>query len=301
MKIRIVLVVWAMVAALPAQAALNVFACEPEWAALAQELGGERVKAASATTALQDPHHVEARPSLVARVRSADLIVCTGAELETGWLPVLLQQGGNARVRLGNPGYFEAASFVALLDKPVKMDRAQGDVHGAGDPHVQLDPRRLLPIAEALTARLQALDADGAAVYAQRGRDWQAKWKANLARWEKEAAPLRGVPMVTQHRPPYLVDWLGLVNVATLEPKPGVEPSGAHLAQLAATLAKTPARLIVRAAYHDARPANWLAEKSGLPVAVIPFTVGGSEAARDLVGLYDDTIHRLLAAAGARK
>ena len=98
----------------------------------------------------------------------------------------------------------------------------------------------------------------------------------------------------------YLVDWLGLVNVATLESKPGVEPSGAQLAQVAAALAKTPARMIVRAAYHDARPANWLADKSGLPVAVIPFSVGGSDAAKDLVGLYDDTIRRLLAAAGAK-
>lgn len=294
-------IVAAALLALPARAALNVFACEPEWAALAQELGGERVKATSATTALQDPHHVEARPSLVARIRNADLVVCTGAELEAGWLPVLLQQGGNARVQPGNPGYFEAASFVTLLDRPAKLDRAQGDVHGAGDPHVQLDPRRLLPIAEALSKRLVDIDRDGAATYIERGRAWQANWKVQLARWEKVAAPLKGVPVVTQHRPPYLVDWLGLVNVATLEPKPGVEPSATHLAQLAATLAKTPAKLIVRAAYHDARPANWLADKSGLPVAVIPFTVGGSDAAKDLVGLYDDTLRRLLAAAGAGK
>lgn len=290
-----------MLLTLPADAALNVFACEPEWAALAQELGGERLKAASATTALQDPHHVEARPSLVARLRSADLVVCTGAELEAGWLPVLLQQGGNPRVQPGQPGNFAAATFVTLLDKPARLDRAQGDVHGAGDPHVQLDPRRLLPVAEALSQRLAEIDRDGATYYAERARAWQATWRQHLSRWEKEAAPLRGVPVVTQHRSPYLVDWLGLVNVATLEPKPGLEPSAAHLAQLAASLTRTPAKLIIRAAYHDARPANWLADKSGLPVAVIPFTIGGSGAASDLVGLYDDTIRRLLAAAAGRR
>src|SRR5690242_15430164 len=105
----------AMLAAAPAHAALKIFACEPEWASLAQELGGDQVTVTTATTALQDPHHIEARPSLVARVRQTDLVVCTGAELEVGWLPVLLNQAGNAKVQPGQPGYFEAASFVQRL------------------------------------------------------------------------------------------------------------------------------------------------------------------------------------------
>jgi zinc/manganese transport system substrate-binding protein len=136
--------------ALPARAALNVFACEPEWAALAKEIGGQRVAVASATTAQQDPHHVEARPSLIAHMRRADLLVCTGAELETGWLPVLLARSGNAKVQPGKPGYFEAAAFVELLDVPTTVDRSHGDIHAAGNPHVHTDPRRLAIIAERL-------------------------------------------------------------------------------------------------------------------------------------------------------
>ncbi len=298
--IRILLMLLLSIAALPARATLHVFACEPEWAALAQELGGDRVQVTSATSALQDPHHIEARPSLVARIRNADLVICTGAELETGWLPLLLQQGGNPRVQAGSPGHLEATAGMALLDRAAHVDRAQGDVHAAGDPHIQLNPHRLLPVAEALSKRLAEIDREGAAAYAERSREWRAKWKQNLARWDKDAVPLKGLTIVTQHRSPYLEEWLGMVTVATLEPKPGVEPSGAHLAQIAATLARTPARMIVRAAYHDPRPANWLTEKTGLPVAVIPFTVGGSDAARDLTGLYDDTIRRLLVASGAR-
>src|SRR5438067_1860710 len=126
--------------ALPAFAALNVLACEPEWAALATELGGDKVKASSATTALQDPHRIEARPSLIARTRNADLLVCTGLELEVGWLPVLLQQSGNAKLLPGQPGYFEAGMLVPRLEVPTRLDRTEGDVHAAGNPHIQLDP-----------------------------------------------------------------------------------------------------------------------------------------------------------------
>jgi zinc/manganese transport system substrate-binding protein len=293
-----VAVAMALISPILAHAALNVFACEPEWAALTQELAGERVKVFTATTALQDPHRIEARPSLIARMRQADLVVCTGAELESGWLPLLLEQAGNARVRPGSAGYFEAAGFVALLDRPATLDRSQGDVHAAGNPHIQQDPRRLLPVAEALAARLKQLDAGNAAGYEQTLARFRTTWNAHLARWEKDAAPLAGLPVAVQHASPYLVEWLGVKPVATLEPKPGVEPSSAYLAQVAAGLKKTPARLVLRAAYQDARPADWLAAQSGLPVAVLPFTVGGSPAAKDLVGLYDDTMRRLLEAAG---
>src|SRR5574340_408919 len=141
MKIgRFVIALFAALAALPAQAALRVFACEPEWGALAQELGGNRVDVAVATNALQDPHQIQARPSLIARARSADLVVCTGAELEIGWLPILLQQSGNAKIQTGQPGYFEAARYVVKLEVPQRLDRAQGDVHPGGNPHIHLSP-----------------------------------------------------------------------------------------------------------------------------------------------------------------
>ena len=151
--------------AAPAQAALRVFACEPEWAALAQEIGGDLVDASSATTALQDPHQIQAKPSLIARVRNADLVLCTGAELEIGWLPQLLQQSGNAKVQPGQPGNLAAADFVRKLEVPTQLDRSQGDVHAAGNPHIQTDPRNIAAVATALAARLQQLDTAHAAQY----------------------------------------------------------------------------------------------------------------------------------------
>ena len=287
--------------AAPAQAALRVVACEPEWAALAQELGGPLVDASAVTTALQDPHQVQARPSLIARVRNADLVVCTGAELEVGWLPVLLQQSGNDKVQAGQPGNFAAADFVRKLDIPAQVDRSQGDVHAAGNPHIQTDPRNIATVARALTARLQQVDAAHAADYAQRGAAFQQKWQQALARWTTQAAPLRGVAVASQHKGyVYLYDWLGLKEVAVLEPKPGVEPSAAYLQTVLATLKATPARMVLHSAYQDPRPSDWLARNAGIPVVKLPFTVGGSDGAKDLFGLFDDTVARLLAAASAK-
>jgi len=280
-----------------AQAALKVLACEPEWAALVQELAGDRATVYLATTGLQDPHHIQARPSLVAAARGSELLVCTGAELETGWLPLLIRQSGNNAIQPGKPGNFEAASFVRKLEVPERLDRADGDVHAAGNPHVQTDPRNILLVAEPLARRLAALDPSGAAVIQARAADFIARWKAAIARWEKEAAPLRGTPIVVQHKAfPYLEQWLGLVQVAALEPKPGIEPTSSHLSAVLAGLQTRPAKMILRAAYNDGRGAEWLAERSKLPIVVLPFTVGGDDQAKDLFALFDDTVQRLLRA-----
>lgn len=281
-----------------AHAALNVFACEPEWAELARAVGGGDVKAYTATTALQDPHRIEARPSLIAQMRRADLVVCTGAELEIGWLPVLLREAGNAAVQPGLPGYFEAARFVALLDKPARLDRADGDVHAAGNPHIHTDPRNILHVGEALTTRLAELDPAKAAAYRLRSQAFAVRWQAAIARWETRAAPLKGMPVVTQHKSfPYLLAWLGLREVAVLEPRPGVEPSVGHLAQVAGQLQTNPAKMVLRAVYQSPRPADWLAQRAGIPALALPYTVGGNERAQDLFGLFDDTIDQLLKAA----
>ncbi len=202
-----------------AQAALNVFACEPEWGALVQELGGDKVSVYVATQALQDVHHVQARPSLLAKMRSANLVVCTGAELEVGWLPVLLQQAGNPAIQPGKPAYFEATNYVQRLEIPQRLDRADGDIHPLGNPHIQTDPRNIAKVSDALAQRL---------------------------------------------------------------------------AEVLTQLQRQPARMIVRAAYDDERASQWLAERAKIPVVVLPYTVGGSDRAKDLFGLFDDSVQRLL-------
>jgi len=279
----------------PVQASLIIFACTPEWGSLAKELGGDKASVYTATTALQDPHRIEARPSLIARARSADLMVCTGAELEVGWVPLLQTQSGNSKIQSGRPGYFEAASVVALIEKPARVDRSMGDVHAAGNPHIHLDPRNVAAVAAALGERMASLDPAEAAYYRGREKSFLERWRQANARWETQAVPLRGLPLVVYHKDlSYLVNWLGMREVGSLEPKPGLPPSTAHLANLLARLKQTAAKAVVRSAYSDPRPAEWLAARAGVPAVTLPYTVGGTEQAKDLFSLYEDTIARLL-------
>lgn len=282
-----------------AQAGLKVFACEPEWAALASVVGGDRVEAVSATNALQDPHYIQARPSLIAAVRNADLLVCSGSGLEDGWLPLLLRKGNNAAIQPGRPGYLMASQYVQRLEIPVALDRAQGDLHAQGNPHIQTDPRNIAVVARVLAQRLQQIDPANAQHYQQGLAEFEARWNAAVLAWQERAAPLRGAKVVLHHKSwAYLDNWLGLEEVATLESKPGVPPSAAHLNQLLIKLKADPAAIILRTPYQDPQPSEWLSGRTGIPDAVLPFTVGGTEAATDLYSLFDVTINTLLEKTG---
>ena len=296
--IRSLCVACALVFALPAQAGIKVLATTADWGSLVTELGGDKVNVYTATSALQDVHRVDAKPSLVARARSADLLVANGAELEIGWLPVLLQESGNSKIQPGAPGYFEIASALKLLDIPAAVDRSMGDVHPLGNPHVQLDPRNVATAAKALSLRLAQVDPTNAAYYQQRGADFQARWAQAMTRWTAQAARLRGVPVVVIHKDQtYLIRWSGMSELAAIEPKPGVPPSAGYLAGLVQKLGATPPKMILRNAYNDPKAADWLAERVKAPVVMLPFSVGGTPEAKDLFGLFDDTLNRLVAAA----
>jgi zinc/manganese transport system substrate-binding protein len=282
--------------ATPATANLSVFACEPEWGALSNEVGGDKVSVYTATTGAQDPHQIQARPSLIARARTADITVCDGAELEIGWLPLIIQQADNAKIQPGQPGSFEATRYVRLLEQPTSLDRAQGDIHAAGNPHIQTDPRMMLTVSKALAQRFAQLDPTNAATYSSREADFEKRFGADIAKWATEAAPLRGTPIAVQHHAwIYMENWLGLHEVVPLEPKPGVPPSSGYLAEVLQKLQQQPAKFVIRAAYEDDRPSTFISEKAGIPAIVLPFTVGGTDGAKDLFSLYEDTIHRMLA------
>jgi zinc/manganese transport system substrate-binding protein len=282
----------------PAFAALNVLACEPEWGELAKEIGGDRINVYVATNALQDPHHIEARPSLIARARNADLVVCTGAQLEIGWLPLLQTQSGNSRIQAGQPGYFEASRYVLKLEVPQQVDRVQGDVHPAGNPHIHLSPYNIEKVATALSERMAQINGVDAAYYQKRTEAFLNRWRQAILQWEQRAALLKGVPLVVYHKNfSYLINWLGMKSIGDLEPRPGLPPTTAHLSELLARLATTPARAVVRAPYNDPRAVDWLSERAKIPAVMLPFTVGGSPQAQDLFSLYDDMLSRLLAVA----
>ncbi len=274
---------------------LRVFACEPEWAELATDIGGDRVKTSSGTTAFQDPHYIQARPSLIAQVRRADLVVCSGAQLEIGWLPMLLTKANNAAVRPGGPGFLETSALVHRLEVPASVDRSQGDMHPQGNPHVQMNPHNIATIAVALAQRMAELDPQGD--YQQGLEAFQQRWNAAMARWEARAAPLAGKRVVVHHKSwAYLEDWLKLEEVAQLEPVPGVPPTAQHLSALLTQLGTdgSGADFIIHAPFQDQKPSEWLSKRTGIPDVTLPLTVGGTEWAKDLYGLFDDVLDRLL-------
>ena len=282
--------------ATPVAAALNIFTCEPEWNSLVQELGGERVKSYSATTAYQDPHHIEARPSLIAKVRRADLIICSGAELEIGWLPLLLRQASNNKVLPGTLGHFEAAAMVQRLEIPQKLDRSQGDVHASGNPHVHLDPRRIAIIAKALTERLIKIDNQGKILYQNRFNDFNQRWQNAILKWQAKAKPLVGKNIIVHHRDwVYLFDWLNINIAGALEPKPGLPTTIGHLSKLKQSLDNNSVSMIIYTAHQNPRSAKRFSKMTQLPAIQLPYTVGGHKKVTDLFSLFDVTLDKMLA------
>lgn len=279
---------------------LRVFACEPEWAALVKVLKPD-AQVVSATQWRQDPHHIEARPALIAQLRSADMAVCTGASLETGWLPMLQERAGNPRVQDGEPGMFVVSKAVELIDANPAAASAgpfAGDVHPEGNPHLQFDPRRMLAVAQALARRVaQIAPSDASAVQAHLAR-FSERWNARIAEWERKTAGLRSARVAAQHSTfAYLWRWLGIEQVADLEPKPGMPPTPGHLRQLLDTFRAAPPAAIVVASYHDSRSARWLAQQLGgdIEPIVLPLTVEDASAPDALFAWMDAIVDALVA------
>ncbi len=275
-----------------AHAEMRVLACEPEWSALAKSLGGEHLTIYTATTNQQDPHHIQARPSLIAKARRADLLICTGAELEIGWLPLLLRKSGNGNIQPGQSGHFMATDYVTLLEKPTVLDRSEGDIHSAGNPHIHLDPDRILQVATHLSRTLIKLDPSNQSDYQQKLTSFTQVWQNKISEWNKQVQSIKGKPIVVHHNSwVYFQRWSGLNQVATLELKPGIPPTTSHLSQLLSNLQQTPALMIIYARYQDSKAAHWLSQKTGIPVVALDFSPGLDET---MVQWFDRLINQIL-------
>jgi len=274
--------------------ALEVFACEPEWGSLITELAGGKAAVTVATTAFQDPHRLQAKPSLIAAIRRADMVVCTGADLEIGWLPLLLRRAGNPKIQAGNPGFFMASDFVRKLEVPKVVDRSQGDIHPQGNPHIHLDPRNIRRISIALGQRFAEIDPANAAHYELRLADFRGRWNVAIDAWEERSTGLAGLRLASNHRSfSYFAAWLDLDIVATLEPKPGIPASGAQLAVLLKRLAPNPPAAVIRTQYENEKPSRWLSTRLEIPELKLPYTIGGDDNVIDLFSLFDESIAML--------
>ncbi|MEZ5814394.1 MAG: zinc ABC transporter substrate-binding protein [Alphaproteobacteria bacterium] len=277
-----------------AYAKVNVFACEPEWAALAEKIGGSLVNVKSATNAKQDVHHIRAKPSLLAAMRKADLVFCTGASLEIGWLPILTKKAGGPDVQPETVGWVMASDYVEKLEVMQHVDRSMGHVHPEGNPHIQLDPHNITVVADVLAERLMLIDGENTAAYQLNLRAFQAKWKSLITQWETQAQSLKGQKVVVYHNAwAYLLKWLGMDVVATLEPKPGIPPTASHLETVLNNVKGKDVKAIFVAPYENEDAAEWLHSKSSIPVLHLPFTVGGNDNTNNLEDVFSETIRLL--------
>ena len=274
----------------PHALALNIFVCEPEWKAfLASHAPDATIY--SATTAKQDPHYVQARPSLIAKMRQADMAMCSGAELEVGWLPMLQSRSSNSAVQNGKDSMIYATDFVRMLDTHDHVDRSMGDIHAHGNPHVQFAANDMIPLSRAITKRLQTIDPSNAQTYQVNGMKFRAHWQKKLNEWSVKAAPLKGKQVVGYHENyRYLYEWLGIIQIADLEPKPGVSPTTSHLNSLTKLDPKS-YEAIVYSSHQDQRPATWMQQRTGKPVIQLPLTVSDGQS---LDQLYEKVIDALL-------
>ena len=272
-------------------ARINIFSSEASWEGLIKEICGDKVTVFSATNSSQDPHYIAARPSLIAKIRSADMLVITGSDLEIGWLPVLLKFA-KKQVQYGEVGYFEATSFVKKLEVITsgKVDRSLGDVHSDGNPHIQLDPRRMLIVAENFVKRICLLDKENKSFYEAQFNKFKTKLLQKIKIWEEKALSLKGVKIITYHKNwTYLADWLKLDIVNTVEPKPGLPPNINHLNKLFADYQRSKISFILYSSYDSPRPNKWLAERLAIPANRL-----ASVPDKDFFIFYDSLIEKLV-------
>ncbi|WP_242360015.1 metal ABC transporter substrate-binding protein [Anaeromyxobacter sp. SG17] len=268
-------------------------------AALAREVGGDRARVESLSRGVQDPHFVDANPILAVKLRNADLLVDVGLDLEIGWLPPLVNQSRNAQIQPGGPRRLTAASVIQVLDVPTGVvDRSRGDLHPGGNPHFLTDPRRALKVAEAIAGRLAALDPGGADRYQKNLAAFRGRIEAAIPRWQAALAPVKGRKIITQHRTlPYFLEWTGLQSVGELEPRPGVPPPPAHLADLVGLAKREGVKAIVLENYYDRRSADVVAKYSGAKVVQIPGDVGGEPGLDGYEKYVDMLVTRVAGAA----
>ncbi|HEX4999333.1 MAG TPA: metal ABC transporter substrate-binding protein [Terriglobia bacterium] len=286
-----------------AQGKLNVVAATEDLAAIAREVGGDRVEVDSIARGYQDPHFVEAKPSFIVKLQKADVLIVVGRELEIGWLPPLVSQSRNARVQSGATGYLDASLKARILDIPQgNVTRAEGDVHPSGNPHYWLDPDNGKIIAQEIAAKFSALRSADRAYFEQRAKDFAARVTEAQKRWDALLAPYRGVKVVTYHRSfSNFADRFGLNVVGFVEPKPGVPPSPQHTLDLINQMKKDGVKIVLVEPYFDLKTPNKIATDTGGAVVVMPPSVGGVKCsgsakceASDYIGLFDYDINLLV-------
>ncbi len=286
----------------PAQAQLRVVATTPDLASIAREIGGSLVTVTALAKPTEDPHFVDAKPSHIVTLNRADALIEGGAELELGWLPPLLENSRNAKITLGAPGRIVATQGVRMLEVPSSFDRSKGDVHSLGNPHFLIDPLNVKIIARNMSERFARIDPRNAAAYRSNFSRFNARLDTKLAGWQAQLAPYRGAKMVTYHRDfVYLAARFGLQVVETLEPKPGIAPSPAHLASVIGAMRRANARVILVQPFQNRKTAETVARRTNAVVLDVAQQPGARKDTQSYFDMMDYMVSELAKAFKALK
>jgi zinc/manganese transport system substrate-binding protein len=281
--------------ALPLAAAkLQVVATYPYIAKLTEHIGGERVNVHALAGGQWDPHTIMAKPSFIAKLRRADLLIINGAQLEIGWLPPLLSQASNPKVNVGTQGMLDLSRFVKLIDVPDSVSRAHGDIHPDGNPHYYLDPHNMLPLAEAIAAKLSQMDPAGAPSYRENMALFKEKWQAKLDEWGRRLEALKGISVIEYHKNyDYLLRRYGIELLGTVELLPGIPPTSKHIQELEAKIAAAKVRFILQDVYNPDEASRHLAEKHHIPMVKLPHDVDAMRESEGVFSMFDEIVRRL--------
>ncbi|MCI0432263.1 MAG: metal ABC transporter substrate-binding protein [Gemmatimonadetes bacterium] len=279
-----------------ARAQLRVVTTTTDLAAIALEVGGDRVTVKSLALGTQDPHFVEPKPSYVLELRRADVYAQVGLELEVGWAPLLLDQARNSKIHRGGPGHLDLSTVVEVKDVPTgRVTRAEGDIHPYGNPHYWLDPHNGKRIAAAFAERFASLDPAGRVAYQAHRDRFTARLDSAIAVWENLATSVRDSPVVAYHTSwKYLLEWAGLEIVGYVEPKPGIPPGPGHLAGLIDRMKAVGARVVIMDPFYNASVPRTIATRAGAQLLELPSSVGGAPAASDYIALIDYDLRNIV-------
>lgn len=292
---KVVLVLSLIIFANPVLAKIKVFTCEPEWTSLVKEITKNKAVVYQAISGKQDPHKIQARPSLIAKVRNSNLLVCSGADLEIGWLPVLIEKAANNQIKVGTLGYFEATSVIDVIDKKSNVDRSMGDQHPYGNPHIHLNPHNILIVGQEIVKRLSKIDPNNSKIYQENFASFQSKFSNKIVEWESKAKVLENKNIISHHADiNYLVRWLNLNLLSTIENKPGIPPSASQMKKLVNDFKDSNILAVNSFIINPAKPSNWLSNKLQAPKVSLHYTVGSQNNIKNLFDLFEENLRILL-------
>ncbi|WP_321778216.1 metal ABC transporter substrate-binding protein [Sulfurimonas sp.] len=269
-------------------AQINIAVSYPYIGAITKSIGGEHIKTVVLAKGNWDPHFVVPRPSLISKMRNADALIINGAQLEIGWIPALLRRAGNPKTNVGSESFLNLSHYVELLNKPISVNRAGGDIHPNGNPHFHLDPQNIIVLAKTIEKFLISLDSQHANIYKKNYEKFSTSWQEKMKTWHKKMLNKKGMKVIQFHNNlAYFNKAYGLVNIGTIEPLPGIPPSSRHIIKTIKLIKDEKPCCILHDVYHSTKTAEFISKKTGVKIILMPHDIGALHNTEDLTSLFN--------------